>query len=67
MTAVTAPITDNADNAEKTVPSDEALLEQLQRAAFDYFLHAYNPRNGLVADTNREGSPCTAPSAHCAF
>ena len=40
-------------------PSDDALLEQLQRGAFDYFLHAHNPRNGLVADTTREGSPCS--------
>ncbi len=38
-------------------PADDALLEQLQRGAFDYFLKAYNPRNGLVADTTREGAP----------
>jgi hypothetical protein len=31
----------------------------LQRAAFDYFLHAHNPRNGMVADTTREGAPCS--------
>ena len=37
--------------------ADEALLEGLQRDAFGYFLRAYNPRNGLVADTTREGSP----------
>ena len=36
---------------------DEALLEQLQRAAFDYFRQETNPLNGLVADTSREGSP----------
>ena len=59
---MTAPITenvDNTDNAEKTAPSDEALLEHLQREAFDYFLHAYNPRNGLVADTTHDGAPCS--------
>ena len=39
--------------------SDDALLERLQRGAFDYFLQAYNPRNGLVADTTREGAPCS--------
>jgi hypothetical protein len=38
-------------------PADAALLEQLQTGAFDYFLRAHNPRNGLVADTTREGSP----------
>jgi len=38
-------------------PSDEALLGSLQRAAFDYFLSARNPANGLIADNSREGSP----------
>jgi hypothetical protein len=37
--------------------SDEALLERFQRAAFEYFLTECNPRNGLVADTTRAGSP----------
>lgn len=37
--------------------SDDSLLNQLQRAAFDYFLHAANPQNGLVADTTRKNSP----------
>ncbi|MEO6407855.1 MAG: glucoamylase family protein [Burkholderiaceae bacterium] len=40
-------------------PADETLLERLQRGAFDYFLRANNPRNGLVADTTREGAPCS--------
>ncbi|MEO7549021.1 MAG: glucoamylase family protein [Ramlibacter sp.] len=40
-------------------PTDEALLEQLQHGAFDYFLRAHNPRNGMVADTTREGAPCS--------
>src|SRR5450756_2603484 len=38
-------------------PTDEALLDGLQRAAFGYFLEAVNPANGLVADTSRENSP----------
>ena len=38
-------------------PADDALLERLQRAAFDYFVQATNAHNGLVADTTREGSP----------
>ena len=33
------------------------MLDRLQHAAFDYFLKAWNPRNGLVADTTRDGSP----------
>jgi hypothetical protein len=40
-------------------PADEALLEQLQHGAFDYFLRAHNPHNGMVADTTREGAPCS--------
>ena len=40
-------------------PPDDTLLESLQRGAFDYFLRAHNPRNGLVADTTREGAPCS--------
>jgi hypothetical protein len=39
--------------------SDEALLDQLQIAALDYFLRSANLDNGLVADTSREGSPAS--------
>jgi hypothetical protein len=37
----------------------EQTLDQLQRAAFGYFLQAVNPANGLIADTSREHSPCS--------
>src|SRR5450756_1844436 len=37
--------------------TDEALLDQLQHAAFGYFLKTMNPLNGLVADTSRDNSP----------
>ncbi|EQD79148.1 hypothetical protein B1A_01889, partial [mine drainage metagenome] len=37
--------------------TDEALLDQLQQAAFDYFPQTVNPLNGLVADTSRDNSP----------
>lgn len=36
---------------------DEAMLDQLQRAAFDYFVQTMNPANGLIPDTSREHSP----------
>jgi hypothetical protein len=42
---------------QTSTPTDEALLDQLQRAAFGYFLEAMNPANGLIADTSRENSP----------
>ena len=37
--------------------SDDAMLDRLQRAAFDYFVETMNPDNGLVPDTSRENSP----------
>jgi hypothetical protein len=39
--------------------SDNDLLDSLQHAAFRYFLSAYNPSNGLVADRSMIGSPCS--------
>ena len=37
--------------------SDDQLLAELQRDTFRYFLDESNPRNGLVPDNTREGSP----------
>ncbi|MEO8809982.1 MAG: glucoamylase family protein [Rhodanobacter sp.] len=37
--------------------TDEIMLDRLQRAAFGYFVENMNPRNGLVPDTSRPGSP----------
>lgn len=45
--------------AETLAPSDEALLDRFQRAAFGYFLEQINPENGLVADTSRLGAPAS--------
>lgn len=39
--------------------TDERLIDRLQRGAFGYFCGAFNPVNGLVADTSRAGSPCS--------
>ncbi len=39
--------------------NDAALLEQLQRQTFLYFLHEANPCNGLVADKTQPGSPAS--------
>jgi hypothetical protein len=38
---------------------NEQSLDQLQRAAFGYFLQAVNPANGLIADNSRENSPAS--------
>ena len=37
--------------------ADDALLDRLQRKAFDYFVRNTNPLNGLVADTTRAHAP----------
>src|SRR5450432_3481320 len=42
---------------EASEPTDEALLDGLQRAAFGYFLEAVNPANGLIADNSRANVP----------
>ena len=39
--------------------SDEALIVRLQRAAFSYLSDYANDDTGLVADTSRQGSPCS--------
>ncbi len=38
---------------------DDPLLEQLQKAAFDYFLEYVDAGTGLVADTSRPNSPAS--------
>jgi hypothetical protein len=44
---------------EQREPMNEQTLDQLQRAAFGYFLQAVNRANGLIADTSRESSPAS--------
>lgn len=39
--------------------SDEALVTRLQRAAFSYLIDYADADTGLVADTSRQGSPCS--------
>ena len=48
----------NARDSEIQISvEDEALLDQLQRAAFGYFVQTVSRLNGLVADTSRNNSP----------
>lgn len=39
--------------------ADDAILDRLQRAAFDYFWLRCNPANGLIPDTSHPGSPAS--------
>lgn len=41
------------------IADDEAMLSDLQRASFDYFVKQSNPENGLVADRDRPGAPAS--------
>jgi len=45
--------------AEPRAESDDDLLDRFQRAAFGYFVEHFNPANGLVADTSRQGAPAS--------
>ena len=47
------------------IADDDTLLNELQRAAFSYFVETINPANGLVADTSRENAPVSI--AVCGF
>jgi hypothetical protein len=40
-------------------PSDDAFLDYLQEANFDYFWYSANPANGLVPDRSAAGSACS--------
>jgi hypothetical protein len=44
---------------QRTEETDAALIDRLQRGAFNYFPKHYNPDNGLVADTSVAGVPCS--------
>ncbi len=46
-------------DAQAPTLSDGEMLAELQRLSFDYFVHETNPRNGLIADRTREGSPAS--------
>ena len=39
--------------------TDEALLDSLQRTAFEYFWNEANPVNGLIRDRSQAWSPCS--------
>ena len=39
--------------------TDDALLGEIQREAFEYFLKAVNPKNGLIADKSKRGWPAS--------
>src|SRR3989442_4724029 len=44
---------------KKPSESRDRLLDDLQREAFEYFLHEVNPENGLVIDKTKEDWPAS--------
>ena len=64
VTAVTAASQESPPSATvSAVPeafaSDDAFLDYVQEANFDYFWYAANPANGLVPDRTATGSACS--------
>ncbi|MBN9241755.1 MAG: hypothetical protein J0I98_03060 [Mesorhizobium sp.] len=47
------------DALAHTSPADNALLDDILRLAFDYFVKEANPENGLVADRTKPGAPAS--------
>ena len=43
-------------------PSDDAFLDYLEEANFDYFWYTANPANGLIPDRSTAGSACSIAS-----
>lgn len=41
------------------ISEDEKFLNKLERDSFHYFIRERNPRNGLIKDSSRLGSPCS--------
>ena len=64
VTALTSGSQESAPSAAlSTIPnpfaSDDAFLDYVQQANFDYFWYAANPANGLVPDRTATGSACS--------
>ncbi len=64
VTAVTSSSQESLPSVTfSTVPnpfaSDDAFLDYVQQANFDYFWYAANPANGLVPDRTANGSACS--------
>jgi hypothetical protein len=52
-----APTTNQVLSNSNPQEADSEMLDNLRRAAFDYFRNKVNPRTGLIADTTQPGSP----------
>ncbi len=57
----------SSPSADAAPASDDALLEAVERAAFQYFVHEWNPVNGLTADKTKAGWPASIAAAGLAL
>jgi hypothetical protein len=55
----TSPPSTTVSTTPNPFPSDNAFMDYVQEANFDYFWYAANPANGLVPDNSRTGSACS--------
>jgi hypothetical protein len=53
----TSPPSTTMSTMPKPFPSDDAFMDYLQEANFDFFWYNANPANGLIPDRSANGSP----------
>lgn len=61
-TSQTSPPSATVFTLPNPFPSDDAFLDYLQEANFDYFWYTANPANGLIPDRSTTGSACSIAS-----
>jgi hypothetical protein len=60
--SLTSPPSATLSTTPNPFPSDDAFLDYLQQANFDFFWYAANPANGLIPDRSTTGSACSIAS-----
>jgi len=61
-TSQTSPPSATVFTSPNPFPNDDAFLDYLQEANFDYFWYTANPANGLIPDRSTAGSACSIAS-----
>ena len=57
--SLTSPPSATVFTTPNPFPNDDAFMDYVQQANFDYFWYAANPANGLVPDKSAAGSACS--------
>jgi hypothetical protein len=61
-TSQTSPPSTTVFATPNPFPNDDAFMNYLQQANFDYFWYTANPTNGLIPDRSTAGSACSIAS-----